>query len=69
MMPHKIFEPEAFSQKAMELRDRFDRSSSETLFLESTPDSELNIPIDGLSVFVDQTWEVIRNQKELNLPG
>ena len=26
------------------------------------------MPIDGLSIFIEQTWEVIRNQKELNLP-
>lgn len=29
---------------------------------------EKNVPIDGLSIFIDQTWQVIRDQKELNLP-
>ena len=24
--------------------------------------------MDGLSIFIDQTWQVIRDQKELNLP-
>ena len=26
------------------------------------------MPIDGLSIFIDSTWDVIKNQKELNLP-
>ena len=26
------------------------------------------VPIDGLSYFIDTTWDVIKNQKELNLP-
>ena len=67
MMPHKHFEPEAFAEKATELRSRFDRDSDNTLFLDSTA-SSLNVPLDGMPVYVDQTWEVIRNQKELNLP-
>lgn len=67
MMPHKIFEPDAFTQKALELKGRFDRNNAETLFLVSQ--TEQNVPIDGLPVFVEQTWGVIRSQKELNLPG
>ena len=67
MMPHKIFQPDDFVTKANELKGRFSVSSPETLFL--TTDNEQNVPIDGLPVFVDQTWGVIREQKELNLPG
>ncbi len=26
------------------------------------------VPIDGLALFIDKTWEKIRLQKELNLP-
>jgi hypothetical protein len=26
------------------------------------------VPIDGLSLFIEKTWEKIRTQKELNLP-
>jgi hypothetical protein len=32
-------------------------------------EEETNVPIDGMPVFVEQTWGVIRSQKELNLPG
>ena len=26
------------------------------------------VPMDGLSLFIEKTWEKIRTQKELNLP-
>ena len=52
MMPHKHFEPEAFAEKATELRSRFDRDSDNTLFLDSTA-SSLNVPLDGMPVYVD----------------
>lgn len=65
MIPHKIYEEEKFFAKFGELRSRFDTESPNTLFpsLESK-----NIPMDGLSLFIDNTWEKIRTQKELNLP-
>mmetsp|Transcript_33525 Transcript_33525/g.44176 ORF Transcript_33525/g.44176 Transcript_33525/m.44176 type:complete len:104 (-) Transcript_33525:1478-1789(-) len=66
MMPHKIFQPDDFMQKAIELRGRFSSTSPDSLFVTNT---DSNVPADGLPVFVDQTWGVIRTQKELNLPG
>ena len=67
MMPHKIFQPDEFTAKAAELRERFSLQAQDGIF---NPDSEdSNVPSDGLPVFVDQTWAVIRTQKELNLPG
>ena len=48
------------------LRARFDIQAKDTLF--PNPDSEKSIPMDGLSVFIDKTWEKIKSQKELNLP-
>ncbi len=67
MMPHKIFEADAFAQKARDLRQRFNLNDPETLFI--LTEEETNVPIDGMPVFVEQTWGVIRSQKELNLPG
>jgi len=65
MLPHKNYEEEKFVEGCEKLRARFDIENPDTLYPKN---SEKNIPIDGLSVFIDQTWEVIRNQKELNLP-
>ena len=66
MLPHKIFEEEKFVQKCKALRNRFDENEPDSLF----PRSEVGktIPLDGLSIFIQNTWEKIRTQKELNLP-
>ena len=66
MIPHKIYEEERFYEKTTELKGRFVDGSENMVYLERKGDD--NIPIDGLSVYIDQTWDVIRNQKELNLP-
>jgi protein SEY1 len=65
MLPHKIYEEDKFVSKAKELRTRFDIGAVNTLFpsLESK-----NVPMDGLPLFIENTWEKIRTQKELNLP-
>ena len=44
MMPHKIFEPDAFQQKATELRGRFQPSAADTLFLSVTETGQQNVP-------------------------
>lgn len=66
-LPNKIFQEEEFFSEATKLRGRFDIETPDSLFLRSeTQDS--NLPIDAVPVFVEKSWEVIRNQKELNLP-
>lgn len=47
------------------LKGRFKREAEDSLFPKGTAD---NIPMDGLPVFIDQTWSVIKDSKELNLP-
>ena len=66
-MPHKVFEADNFAAKAIEIKERFQTTAPDSFFLEKGTSE--NIPIDGLSVYVDQTWDVIRNDKELNIPG
>lgn len=66
MMPHKIFEEEKFFEKAKQLRSRFLLTAPDTLFLSDV--EQKNVPMDGLPIFVERNWAVIRNQKELNLP-
>ena len=39
MMPHKIFEPDAFTEKAEELKTRFDTAAADTVFLTLTESS------------------------------
>ncbi len=58
MLPHKIFEEDKFYLKCKELRDRLDSKASNTLF--PKPEDAKNVPLDGLSLFMSNTWEKIR---------
>ena len=66
MLPHKIFEEEKFLESAKNLRSRFEIGASNSLFLSNA--EQKNVPMDGVSIFIEQSWGVIRSQKELNLP-
>ena len=68
MMPHKIFREEDFFATGRELKARFDKNAENTLF-DSTTDDGLKVPIDGMPIYVGQTWSVIKDEKELNIPG
>ena len=57
LLPHKILEEEKFNKEVRELRKRFDRRASNSLFL---PDSHTkDIPIDGLPAFIRELWTTI----------
>ena len=68
-MPNKIYEEDKFVAKCLELKDRFrlipENKEYKTLFPNS---QDKNVPLDGLHVYFEQTWSVIREDKELNLP-
>jgi protein SEY1 len=64
-MPHMIFEADAFTQHCGELRSRFSTENNANWF---AGHEGYRVPMDGLPLFVDKTWEKIRTQKELNLP-
>ena len=48
------------------MRQRFMVGTGDSLFLSEA--EQKNLPIDGIPIFVEQSWESIRSQKELNLP-
>ena len=55
-------------KSCLALKSRFlDHESNDSLF-KGRDDPQYRIPIDGLALFIDKTWEIIRMQKELNLP-
>lgn len=66
MLPHKLYQEDLFIEKCKQLRSRFDDTQEDSLF----PKVEVgkSIPLDGLSIYIENTWDKIRNQKELNLP-
>ena len=64
-MPHKHYEEAKFFEECKKLKARFTPEIENTLF----PSAESkNVPIDGLPTFIHETWDIIKDQKELNLP-
>lgn len=45
-----------FTEQCKLLRSRFEIHNSENLF----PSEESTVPLDGLSIFIDKTWEKIK---------
>ena len=66
MLPHKLYQKQEFEDEGQKLRQRFSPEDINTIFPTSEPQ---NVPIDGLSVFIENIWKCIRERKELNLPG
>lgn len=52
MFPHKEFEEEKFIEKAALLKKRFTTTHENALLKVGAS----NVPIDAVSVFLDQTW-------------
>ena len=64
-LAHKKYQKDEFAKGTKELRGKFE---SGNLFVSSAGEHEEVVPIDGLGIFLKQSWDVIRNNKELNLP-
>lgn len=45
------------------------RIKSNPDFLFKNIDTDKNVPMDGLFMYIEQIWSTIRNNKELNLPS
>jgi protein SEY1 len=51
MLPHKIYQEEKFYEKTTELKNRFVVGAENSLFLSDS--EEKNVPMDGLTFFID----------------
>ncbi|CAK9436729.1 uncharacterized protein LODBEIA_P12510 [Lodderomyces beijingensis] len=60
---HKILQPEQFSKGVAKLGDRLFRENE--IF---KPKYHHNIPIDGWTMYAENCWEQIENNKDLDLP-
>ncbi|BAM81250.1 hypothetical protein, conserved [Cyanidioschyzon merolae strain 10D] len=63
-LPHKELASGAFEQAAADLRDRFYKGAS-GIFHESY---HRGIAADGFAVFCQQIWQVVRENRELDIP-
>jgi hypothetical protein len=53
------------------LKERFTVGSENCFYPQIATDAgngSKAVPVDGLSYFIDTTWDIIKHQKELNLP-
>ena len=78
-LPHKILQPERFVSEVAKLGTRFreghrnarrdalrgDQELEEGVFL---PEYHRRIPADGFPIYVEQVWDQIVNNKDLDLP-
>lgn len=58
-MPHKRYQEAAFVEQAAALKHRFEIGAADSLFLSDA--QQKNVPMDGMPVFVSQSWDTIRN--------
>lgn len=61
-LPHKVLQPEQFIAQAAELRKRFVKGDA------FRPEYHRKVPIDGWSMYAQQIWQQIEENKDLDLP-
>ncbi|MCQ2819974.1 MAG: hypothetical protein MJ252_22130 [archaeon] len=64
-LPHKVFAPEEFNTEVGKLKARLNTEHPEYLF--GGLSDIKSVPADGLKQYVDQIWNIILNEKELNI--
>ncbi|KAH6913877.1 protein SEY1 [Coprinopsis sp. MPI-PUGE-AT-0042] len=65
-LPHKILVPEKFEDAVHQLRTRFtDKDSPNYLF---KPVYHKRIPADGVAFYMENIWEQVQSNKDLDLP-
>jgi len=65
-LAHKILVPDKFEAEVKQLRGRFaDKSNPEYLF---KPAYHKRIPADGVAFYMENIWEQVQTNKDLDLP-
>lgn len=64
-LPHKVYLPQEFDQQVMEIKKRLDSSNPKYLFQNLSHIK--SVPADGLKQYIEQLWNDILNEKELNI--
>jgi hypothetical protein len=60
MLPSKVYQEEEFDLQCKLFSNRFNIESPTCIFPKRGED-ETNIPIDGLNMYINQTWDVIKD--------
>lgn len=65
-LPHKILEAQRFENEVAQLRERFvDKTLQDYLFKDVY---HKRIPADGVAVYMENIWQQVQNNKDLDLP-
>ncbi|KAL1753444.1 RHD3/Sey1 [Schizophyllum commune] len=65
-LPHKVLVPDKFEAEVANLRTRFgNKEKSDYLF---KPVYHKRIPADGVSMYMENIWEQVQSNKDLDLP-
>ena len=67
-IPHMILDRAGFDRECDALRDRFLNPECPSGWL-LTPEHRRDIPADGFCTFAEKIWEVIKQNKDLDLPS
>lgn len=65
-LPHKIYQPEKFTQEVARLRTRFNNPQVEDYVFK--PLYHKRIPADGVAPYMAGIWDQVVNNKDLDLP-
>ena len=65
---HFKFNREIFDKDVAELRDQFINDKNHQYIFKGH-DTSLNIPIDGLPLYIEKNWGTIKECKDINLPS
>ena len=66
-LPHLIYRKEEFKEEILNLRKRLDKNNEQYFF--NNLSSIKNVPADGLPHYVNQIWNDILNEKDLDIPS
>ncbi|GIQ88126.1 plant root hair defective 3 protein, partial [Kipferlia bialata] len=68
-LPLIKYEAQMFDEQVLALRDRFtDKDHSQYIFKEEYSASR-SVPVDGLSLYASGIWDVIQDNKDLDIPS
>jgi hypothetical protein len=66
-LPHLIYREKDFTEEIVNLRKRLDKDNPNYFF--SNLSSIKNVPADGLKQYINQIWNDIMNDKDLDIPS
>jgi len=67
-LPHMKLQKQQFKQRVDKLREQFVNPQDEGYLFQGDHHGRKSVPADGFGLYMEQCWQTIRSNKELNLP-